>query len=222
MATKDFIEYSPSSGNKNSSVSVTTSKNTGASRNTLLKIQGKGITKEISIRQDAEILYELFSIGAIICAPIGESLQLNIISDLSPNVLRTYGAEITEYKNIVNQTINLKDSIGQINFYSLSESLSPKAYSITLNFKKAWDMIVQSPILVNSVEKLIINSSEKNTNSFLDLYKYFEAMVYDLDQYISDSPDRHFMLTLHIADLTSAQMRTLQSSITVPDRFVLN
>ena len=51
MATKDFITYSPNTGNKNATISVTASKNTGAARNTSLNITGKGITKIININQ---------------------------------------------------------------------------------------------------------------------------------------------------------------------------
>lgn len=51
MATKDFVEYTPSSGNRNQTISVTASKNTSSARNTVLNITGKGITKSVSINQ---------------------------------------------------------------------------------------------------------------------------------------------------------------------------
>lgn len=51
MATKDFITYSPNTGNKNQTISVTASKNTGKNRSTVLNISAKGITKSININQ---------------------------------------------------------------------------------------------------------------------------------------------------------------------------
>ena len=51
MATKDFITYSPTSGNKNATIDVIASNNTGAARSTSLNISAKGITKSISITQ---------------------------------------------------------------------------------------------------------------------------------------------------------------------------
>lgn len=51
MATKDFITYSPNTGNKNQTISVTASKNISSKRNTVLSISAKGITKTININQ---------------------------------------------------------------------------------------------------------------------------------------------------------------------------
>ena len=48
MATKDFITYSPNTGNKNQTISVTASKNISSERNTVLSISAKGITKTIN------------------------------------------------------------------------------------------------------------------------------------------------------------------------------
>ena len=51
MAAKDFVNYSPTSGNKNATISVTASNNTGAARSTSLNISAKGITKTEKINQ---------------------------------------------------------------------------------------------------------------------------------------------------------------------------
>ena len=55
MATKDFITYSPNTGNKNATISVTASKNESSERSTNLKINGKGISKTVSINQKVGI-----------------------------------------------------------------------------------------------------------------------------------------------------------------------
>lgn len=51
MATKDFVEYTPNSGNQDEVINVTASKNTSSARNTVLNISAKGITKSININQ---------------------------------------------------------------------------------------------------------------------------------------------------------------------------
>lgn len=56
MATKDFITYSPNTGNKNATISVTASKNISSERNTVLSISAKGITKTININLLAELI----------------------------------------------------------------------------------------------------------------------------------------------------------------------
>lgn len=55
--TKDFIGYTPTNGNSGSTtINVTTGKNTSIERSTNLKIQGKGITKTVSINQKSNSL----------------------------------------------------------------------------------------------------------------------------------------------------------------------
>lgn len=51
MATKNFVTYSPTSGNKTQTISVTASKNTSSARSTSLNVSAKGITKSININQ---------------------------------------------------------------------------------------------------------------------------------------------------------------------------
>ena len=51
MATKDFITYSPNTGNKNQTISVSASNNSGDSRSTILTIAGNGVNKTITISQ---------------------------------------------------------------------------------------------------------------------------------------------------------------------------
>ena len=55
MATKDFITYSPNTGNKNATISVTASKNESSERSTNLKINGKGISRTVLINQKVGI-----------------------------------------------------------------------------------------------------------------------------------------------------------------------
>ena len=51
MATKDFVTYTPSTGNGNATISVTASENIEGSRNTTLIISGNEISKNINIEQ---------------------------------------------------------------------------------------------------------------------------------------------------------------------------
>lgn len=51
MATKDFINFTPDTGNNDAIINVTASANSGAARSTTLEIKGEGITKQINISQ---------------------------------------------------------------------------------------------------------------------------------------------------------------------------
>lgn len=53
MATKDFIEFTPSTGSGNGTISVNANINFSESRNTSLNISGEGITKSININQES-------------------------------------------------------------------------------------------------------------------------------------------------------------------------
>lgn len=65
MATKDFINYSPDSGNKNATVSVTTPANSGGARSTFLNITGKGITRVVQISQKELPLKNYIVVGGL-------------------------------------------------------------------------------------------------------------------------------------------------------------
>ena len=62
MATKDFVDYSPNTGNKNAIINVTASLNSGDSRSTSLNITGKGISKTVIINQENSASFKLISI----------------------------------------------------------------------------------------------------------------------------------------------------------------
>ena len=51
MATKDFINFTPDTGDNDATINVTASANSGAARSTTLEIKGEGITKQINISQ---------------------------------------------------------------------------------------------------------------------------------------------------------------------------
>ena len=77
MATKDFITYSPNTGNKNQTISVSASNNSGDSRSTILTIAGNGVNKTITISQQKGSLNILnFKINGI-SYEIYESLDSN-------------------------------------------------------------------------------------------------------------------------------------------------
>lgn len=63
MATKDFVTYSPDSGNGNNQIDVNVQKNTTENIRTLtLTINGKGINKDINIKQFQKIIMDIYII----------------------------------------------------------------------------------------------------------------------------------------------------------------
>ena len=65
MATKDFVTYTPSTGNGNGTVSVTVTENTGAERFNNLIVSGGEINKTIDITQKASNLGSIEIVGGI-------------------------------------------------------------------------------------------------------------------------------------------------------------
>lgn len=61
MATKDFIEFTPSTGNGNATINVTASKNTDVARETSLTISGNGVTKKVNISQETGVVNVLIA-----------------------------------------------------------------------------------------------------------------------------------------------------------------
>ena len=109
MATKDFITYSPNTGNKNATISVTASKNTGVERNIYLSINGKGIIKSISVKQGQEIVKYISSIENSSSIPITASpnpIDMNAIQGYCTAKLTT-----SEYLGDLFQCIEIENIV---------------------------------------------------------------------------------------------------------------
>lgn len=219
MATKDFIDYSPNSGNKNANISVTASKNTESERATSLKVNGKGISKDVSIKQEAELLYDIFDIGTQY-ANYGLFLNLNVSSSFNRGIIRGFRSS-TEYEDfpLANTTINQADGISRVVLLSTIEENSVKEV-LTLNFQVCADIIPNTDIILNLFNNITINLSLKN--NYFDIFPYIENLVYEINDFlINYYPSNIMQLNLNIADITAQQAQQLKNLVTV-ERFNLN
>lgn len=219
MATKDFIDYSPNSGNKNANISVTASKNIESERTTSLKVNGKGISKDVSVKQEAELLYDIFDIGTQY-ANYGLFLNLNVTSSFNRGIIRGFKSS-TEYEDfpLVNTTINQSDGISRVILLSTIEENSVKDI-LTLNFQVCADIIPKTEIILNLFNDIIINSSSKN--NYFDIFPYIKNLVYEINEFLIDYyPSNIMKLNLNIADITEQQAQQLKNIVTV-ERFNLN
>lgn len=219
MATKDFIDYSPNSGNKNANISVTASKNIESERTTSLKVNGKGISKDVSVKQEAELLYDIFDIGTQY-ANYGLFLNLDVTSSFNRGIIRGFKSS-TEYEDfpLVNTTINQSDGISRVILLSTIEENSVKDI-LTLNFQVCADIIPKTEIILNLFNDIIINSSSKN--NYFDIFPYIENLVYEINEFLIDYyPSNIMKLNLNIADITEQQAQQLKNIVTV-ERFNLN
>lgn len=219
MATKDFIDYSPNSGNKNANISVTASKNIESERTTSLKVNGKGISKDVSVKQEAELLYDIFDIGTQY-ANYDLFLNLNVTSSFNRGIIRGFKSS-TEYEDfpLVNTTINQSDGISRVILLSTIEENSVKDI-LTLNFQVCADIIPKTEIILNLFNDIIINSSSKN--NYFDIFPYIENLVYKINEFLIDYyPSNIMKLNLNIADITEQQAQQLKNIVTV-ERFNLN
>ena len=219
MATKDFIDYSPNSGNKNANISVTASKNIESERTTSLKVNGKGISKDVSVKQEAELLYDIFDIGTQY-ANYGLFLNLNVTSSFNRGIIRGFKSS-TEYEDfpLVNTTINQSDGISRVILLSTIEENSVKDI-LTLNFQVCADIIPKTKNILNLFNEIMINSSSKN--NYFDISPYIENLVYEINEFLIDYyPSNTMKLNLNIADITEQQAQQLKNIVTV-ERFNLN
>ena len=94
MATKDFVTYTPSTGNGNATVDVTASANTGGLRSITLNIEGLGISKSITINQKQTIVH--FQALATLLTPNSGEFEIAIgtSSAQSPKVEIPYPASL--------------------------------------------------------------------------------------------------------------------------------
>lgn len=218
MATKDFIDYSPNSGNKNANISVTASKNIESERTTSLKVNGKGISKDVSVKQEAELLYDIFDIGTQY-ANYGLFLNLNVTSSFNRGIIRGFKSS-TEYEDfpLVNTTINQSDGISRVILLSTIEENSVKEV-LTLNFQVCTDIIPNVNIILNLFNNITINSSLKN--NYFDIFPYIENLVYDINNFLINYYTSNIMqLNLNIADITAQQAQQLKNLVTT-ERFNL-
>lgn len=219
MATKDFIDYSPNSGNKNANISVTASKNTESERATSLKVNGKGISKDVSIKQEAELLYDIFDIGTQY-ANYDLFLNLNVSSSFNRGIIRGFRSS-TEYEDfpLANTTINQADGISRVVLLLTIEENSVKEV-LTLNFQVCADIIPNTDIILNLFNNITINSSLKN--NYFDIFPYIKNLVYEINDFlINYYPSNIMQLNLNIADITAQQAQQLKNFVTV-ERFNLN
>ena len=163
MATKDFVEYSPNTGNRDTIINVTASLNSGDSRSTSLNITGKGISKTVIINQENSASFKMVTIrynptsteGYIIVdgtifskddniRNIEVKNELDLIAERPQDVASSVmcqisGATITSFNRLDNYS-NIIVKAQNINFVIVHEAIVgviPKGnpVSFRLNFK---------------------------------------------------------------------------------------
>ena len=110
MATKDFIEFTPSTGSNNATINVTASNNSSSARSTTLNISGGGVSKSVSVEQEANV----FTNKTFIIALGNNLLTCKCISD-NTSTIRTI---LLQVKSVAAVPQSAKEDLNNAsNFY---------------------------------------------------------------------------------------------------------
>ena len=118
MATKDFVEFTPSTGSRSKTITVSVSENENDPRSVDLNIKGQGITKTVSINQNAGSL-KITSYSPVIGSVFPPTDVPIVVDENSVNTLFRCKKSVASLTLNFNQTITseLGSHAANLNFY---------------------------------------------------------------------------------------------------------
>lgn len=210
MATKDFADYSPTSGSNNGSIDITVPMNPQTtSRSTAIAIEGGGLFKTIAVNQNPKLLY----IGKFGQHSSRYSLQTVIKVD-------AIGIEGVAYCTIVdasvvekkfNSTVNVAESEHCV-FVSLGgRRVNDVSKVITFNMQTTLDFIGNPESLCELFTNINFNSARRNTK--IDVSHFYETLVYDINEFLNVHTDKHMLINFSISDFDEAAKERIRNMI---------
>ena len=218
MATKDFVDYSPTSGSNNGSIDIIVPRNLQTTpRSTAIAIEGGGLSKTIAVNQTAELL------------TIGEFGRNSANYGLWTTIQVTaIGIEGIAYCTMVDSSVIEKEFNNTVNIveseYCIVVSLNGRRFNdtskvITFNMQTTLDFIGHADILCELFTNIDFNSVKKNTQ--LNVIPFYESLVYDInDCLMTIYPDNYMLINFNIVDFDEATKEHIRSMVTC-DRFAV-
>ena len=218
MATKDFVDYSPTSGSNNGLIDITVSRNPQTTpRSTAIAIEGGGLSKTITVNQNAAL------------PTIGDfgrnSTKYGLWTTIRVNAIGIKGiAYCTMFDSSViekefNNTVNVAES-EHCMFVSLEgKRVNDASKVVTFNMQTTLDFIGHVDTLCELFTNIDFNSTKKNTQ--LDVTPFYENLVYEInDRLMTMHPNNHMLINFNIVDFDEATKEHIKSIVTC-DRFVV-
>lgn len=217
MSKPNWVNTSPNSGNGNGSIQVTAQANEGDARQGSVAVAGGGLSKTIAVNQDARLL----AIGTF----GRRSNEYGLRIAIQVNAIGIKGIayctmlDSSVIKKEFNNTVNVIES-EHCMFVSLEgKRVNDTSKVVTFNMQTTLDFIGYADTLCELFTDIDFNSNKKNTQ--LDVTPFYEALVYDINDYLMTMyPDNHMLINFNIVDFDEAAKERIRSIVTC-DRFVV-
>ena len=218
MATKDFIDYSPTSSSNNGSINITVPRNPQTTpRSTAIAIEGGGLSKTIAVNQNTALP---------IIGDFGRnSTKYGLWTTIQVNAIGIKGiayctmADSSVIEKELNNTVNVAES-EYCMFVSLEgRRVNDASKVVTFNMQTTLDFIGHADTLCELFTDIDFNSTKKNTQ--LDVTPFYKSLVYEInDCLMTMYPDNHMLINFNIVDFDEATKEHIRSIVTC-DRFVV-
>lgn len=218
MATKDFVNYSLASGSNNGSIDITASKNTEVKpRNTIIVVEGRGLSKTIAVNQNAALL----TIGGF----GRKSTEYGLWTTIHVNAIGIKGiaycamTDSSVIEKEFNDTVNVAESEHYMSVFLEGRRVNNASKVITFDMQTTLDFIGYANTLCELFTDINFNSTKKNTK--LDVTPFYENLIHEINDCLMNMyPDNHMLINFSIVDFDEATKERIKSIVTC-DRFVV-
>lgn len=217
MTKLNWVNTSPNSGNGNGSIQVTAQANEGDARQGSVAVAGGGLSKTITVNQDAKLL---------IIGDFGRnSTKYGLWTTIQVNAIGIKGiAYYTMFDSSViekefNDTLIVAESENCM-FVSLEgRRVNDASKVVTFNMQTTLDFIGHADTLCELFTNINFNSTKRHAQ--LDVTPFYEILIYDINACLMTMyPNNHMMINFNIVDFDEATKEHFKSIITC-DRFVV-
>ena len=218
MATKDFIDYSPTSGSNNGSIDITVPRNPQTTpRSTAIAIEGGGLSKTIAVNQNTAL--------SIIGDFGRDSTKYGLWTTIQVTAIGIKGiayctmVDSSVIEKELNNTVIVAES-EHCMFVSLEgRRVNDASKVVTFNMQTTLDFNGHVDTLCELFTDIDFNSTKKNTQ--LDVTPFYERLVYEINGCLMTMyPDNHMLINFNIVDFDEATKERIRSMVTC-DRFVV-
>lgn len=218
MSKPNWVNTSPNSGNGNGSIQVTAQANEGDARQGSVAVAGGGLSKTITVNQDAKLLV-IGDFGRYSNEyGLWTTIQVNAVGIKGIAYCTMLDSSVVEKE--FNNAVNVVES-EHCMFVSLNGGRMNNASKVVrFNMQTTLDFIGNADTLCKLFTDIDFNSFERNTQ--LDVTPYYEQLVYAInDCLMTMYPDNHMSINFHIVDFDGATKERIKSRVTC-DRFVVS
>lgn len=217
MSKPNWVNTSPNSGNGNGSIQVTAQANEDDARQGSVAVAGGGLSKTITINQDAKLLI-IGDFGRYSTEyGLWTTLQVTAIDIKGVAYCTMFDSSVVEKE--FNDIVNIIES-EHCMFVSLEgRRMNNTTKVVKFNMQTTLDFIGHADTLCELFTDIDFNSTKKNTQ--LDVTPFYESLVHEInDCLMTRYPDNYMLINFNIVDFDEAAKERIRSIVTC-DRFAV-